>query len=105
MATITLDHLFKNGTAEEGKIGDGATVLLYSDTYPATVIARTPKSITVQEDNHKIESGTWPDFQYSYTPNPEGKITVFHWSAKKGWQAPGYRLLIGRRRYYNDPSF
>jgi hypothetical protein len=105
MATITLEHLYKNGTSEQGKVGDGATILMYSDTHPATIIARTAKTLTVQEDNHKIESGTWPDFQYSYSPNPNGAITVFHWSAKKGWQASGRRLLVGERRYYNDPTF
>jgi hypothetical protein len=105
MATITLAHLFKNGTSEEGKVGDGATILLYSDSYAVTIIARTAKSITVQEDNRHIASGTWPDFQYTYSRNPDGKVTIFRWSAKKGWQAPGYRLLIGDRRYYQDPTF
>lgn len=105
MATITLSHLCRNGTPEEGKIGDGATILLYSDSYAATIISRTPKSITVQEDSRQLESGEFPDFHYLYDRDPSGRVTTFHWSNKKGWQAPGYRLLIGTRRHYIDPTF
>lgn len=107
MATITLEHLHRNGTPDIGKIGEGATILMYSDTYPCTIIARTGKTVTVQEDNHKIESGTWPDFDYSYSPNPEGPVTIFRWSNSHGWQNKnaGRKLLIGTRRYYRDPTF
>lgn len=105
MATITMDHLYKNGKPADAKIGDAATILWYSDTTPATIIARTPKSLTVQEDSHKVASGTWPDFTYEYERNPDGVIRKFHWSEKKGWQAEGLRLLVGNRRYYRDPTF
>ena len=107
MATITIDHLYHNGTPEQGRIGDAATILYCSDSHPVPIISRTAKSITVREDSHKIESGTWPDFTYSYSPNPAGEVKTYHWSDKKGWQDKngGTRLLVGHRRYYQDPTF
>jgi hypothetical protein len=105
MPTITYQHLCRNTDPTTAKVGDGCTILWYTDTQPATIISRTAKSLTVQVDAHKIESGEWPNFRYSYTPDPEGVVTKFHWSATKGWQARGTRLLVGDRRYYQDPTF
>lgn len=107
MATVTIESFYKNGNPAEGSVGDGATILMYSDTYPATIIARTAKTITVQQDNAKVIAGVWPDYQYAYTPNADGVVTLFRFSTKRGWvnKKMGRRLLIGTRRYYQDPTF
>jgi hypothetical protein len=108
MATITMDHFCKNGDHTKGAIGDGCTLLLYSDTYPATIVKRTPKTLTVQVDQETIVGGKWPDLEYTYAPNPKGDITTYFWSDKHGWvnnKATARRCLVGERRYYRDPTF
>lgn len=58
----------------EVKVGDGATICYYTDRKAATVIAKTAKTITVQEDTAtRVDKNGMSDSQaYSYAANPNG---------------------------------
>lgn len=90
-------------------IGDGATIRIGSDSYPATVVKVTPKSIVVQEDDaictsrnaHNSELQEW-----QITPNPQGRKWTARWSEKfQRYQSHGTPVWVGHRRRYNDPCF
>lgn len=108
MATITHLHLQKNSEAQRdaAKVGDPATILHYSDTDAATVIARTRCTITVQEDKATRVSGSAQDgsIQYAYERDPNGSTRTYRWT-KRGWSRHGQRLIVGERRTYIDPTF
>jgi hypothetical protein len=102
-----------SGTPE---LGGGATILSWSDRYPATVIEiipfrsgpRTgqPRIVRVQEDSWEVVSGSASDgsAKYLYFPNPEGMITEFRMAGKK-WSGPGEGIAFGFRDKYYDPHF
>jgi hypothetical protein len=91
------------------KIGDGATISVGSDSYPATVIKVTPKSITVQEDYATCISGNShnsEDQRWQITRDLSGRITTARWSEKRQrYQSHGTPVYVGHRRRYNDPCF
>jgi hypothetical protein len=85
-----------------------------TDAHPCTVIAvsKSGKSITIQDDDYEVVSGSEHDgtAQYTYTRNPKGLIQgatrrkngVFR---LKG-SCRGYGCVnLGFRRRYYDPSF
>lgn len=91
-------------------IGMGATFCIGSDSYPATVIDITPsgKTVTIQEDNYEIISGSSHDgsAEYTYSANPNGRVISFRYSTKsKNWKNSSYRAYFGIRRKYYDPHF
>jgi|TARA_R110002051_G_scaffold324933_1_gene424667 hypothetical protein len=103
----------------EPYIGMPATIGSGSDSYPATVIEISHRSsdmkvnkIAVQWDKSKVVGGEWPDLDYEYERNPDGRISYY--SLRKngrfkllGWalRSPGGTIGLGHRRYYQDPSF
>jgi hypothetical protein len=79
----------------------------HTDYHPGTVIRIiSEKTIDVQSDNWKIASGSEWDgtAEYDYTRNSGGLVMRFR-ATKKGWNWKGYRLTLGLRRRYYDPSF
>jgi hypothetical protein len=98
-------------------IGTGATYRVGSDSYPATVIgwkeyksgARVGevRDILVQTDIATVSGGQWPDVDYEYTPNPDGRVLTFRRDKKNRFilLGGGSGLSIGTRRRYNDPHF
>lgn len=106
---------------------DAATIGIGSDRYAATHIATDEQGIyTIRRDNAKVVSGTEMDgsAKYFYTPNENGIISYFrpvgitralspHFEevyknpATGRWNKAGhsYRLSLGRRNHYMDPSF
>lgn len=102
---------------DEINIGDGATYSVGSDRYPATVVgwkeyksgpnAGELRDIIVQTDKYEAVSGKYPDLEYAYTRNPDGKILTFR-KNKRGHfvlLTGGSYLHVGTRRYYYDPHF
>lgn len=74
---------------DDAKVGDGATLIGYSQRYAYTIIARTEKVITIQRDKTKLLNGDDLVFhvggfaahcsnqniqEYEYTADPEGLI-------------------------------
>jgi hypothetical protein len=103
---------------EDPYVGMPATIGSGSDCYPATVIEIHHNSnmkvnkIAVQWDNAKTVGGEWPDLDYEYERNPDGRISYY--SLRKngrfklvGWplRSRGGTIGLGHRRYYQDPSF
>lgn len=111
MATLTLEHLYRNGEPTV-KVGDGATLLLYSDSHAGTVIkvSASGKTIHVQRDTAtRTDSRGMSECQeYTYAPDPNGPVTVYRFSARSGWinrNASASRCLVGLRRAYHDFTF
>jgi hypothetical protein len=109
-------------TVNDFKIGEGATILNYSDKIACTVIAMTPKSITVQEDTATLLNGfnsnakdkltfstggflghVSGEQRYSYSPNASGIKHTFKQTTKKG--VIGVRGLITGRSHLYDYNF
>lgn len=117
-----VNHVVSREEATLPEIGEGATVLQWSDRKPATVIEIFTKGkfdyIVVQEDNAKrIDDNGMSDIQeYEYTPNTDGVTNVFR-ITDDGYQhvyksetgryvkGSGLGLAIGRREMYHDFSF
>lgn len=104
--------------AELPKIGDGATIVLWSDRYAATVTAVSPdgRTVTVREDKAiRTDSYGMSETQhYQYEPDPNGRETVFTlrrvrgqslWVRKGDRPFDGVKLWMGCRRHYYDYSF
>jgi len=102
------------------KVGDGVSMRYYSDVEPCTVIARTAKSITIQEDKATLSPNFKPDMvkggftaacvnnsdqEWIIEPDLNGKIFKAYWSEKRGcFQANGCYIFNGRIKRY-DYSF
>ncbi len=99
------------------KVGDGATISIGSDRYPATIIAVTLKAhgpvVTVQRDrmSRTDSNGQSEDQAYTFTPNPAAKLETYSlrrdgtWRVFAGNPRDGHRLTIGGRSAYLDPHF
>lgn len=78
------------------KVGDGATLQMYTDRHACTVIAVSPsgKQVTLQEDTatRTDKNGMSECQSYTFARNPNGKVHVVRlWSA----QAPRAVLAGG----------
>jgi hypothetical protein len=97
---------------------DAATVAMWSDRDPATIVKRTAKTITVQRDRVNNMSAPGHD---AYA-NGKGQVTIFQrdydaplevytlrdngrWKLKGDPKTARGGLSIGRRDFYRDPSF
>jgi hypothetical protein len=91
---------------------DAATVNGWSDRNPATIVARTAKTIKIQRDRTSHMSS--PDSIESGRSFAQGRgdLVIF----QRDYDAPietyslrnslrGQSLTVGRRDYYRDPSF
>ena len=92
------------------KVGDGVTILYWSDRYPATIVdvSMTGKTIKVREDHFKRtdKNGMSESQSYEYSPNPDARERTFRLT-KNGWKELGgscFLSIIGRRAYL-DPTF
>lgn len=88
------------------KVGTGMTFSCYTDRHACTVIKRTAKTITIQEDRAvRTDNNGMSDCQtYKYYRNKNGMTKTFRWSEKKGWVCGTYHCWLGRDEYY-DFSF
>lgn len=105
-------------TPGNAKVGDGATVVLYSDRYAGTIIKVTPLSITVQRDTATLDPEFKPEWiiggfaghctnqedqKYTYERDEHGEIYTFRWSDKhQSYGRPGnLRAIKGRHEFYD----
>ena len=108
--TGSMQNYLLSGTigAPEPKVGDGATVLAWTDRHAATIIKVTPATVTVQYDRAvRLDNNGMSECQsYRYERNPEGIVRVFR-KTKRGWRETGggSALRIGERLAYHDYSF
>jgi hypothetical protein len=112
-----VNHLYSRSDFDPMTInvGDGATVLSWSDRTAYTVISVTTKEIRIQRDKAKrIDQNGMSDSQeYSYTANPDGSIEIVKpvtRGNKKGqWRiggkTNGNAVVFGVRDQHYDYSF
>lgn len=103
------NHMLSRVASPTPKVGDGATLLHWTDREPATVIAvsASGKTITLREDKAtRIDANGMSECQtYDYARDPDGATHTARLT-KYGWKIPrGSRVLIGRREKYRDFSF
>lgn len=108
-------------TPANAKVGEGATVNLWSDKHAATIIRITKSSITVRLDKAILD----PDFKpeiipggfaghctnqneqtYKYEPDEKGTEYTFRWSKKFcRYGTPGNPTLSKGRHEFYDYNF
>lgn len=117
-----VNHLYSRMVDGEPQpyIGMPATLLSWSDRYPATVVdVNVQKAyIVVQGDsvvNHLYDSNG--NASYDFEPNPNAHPIIFKKNRKGFWvihewsekgrlvQRKGQGLMLGKREYYYDPHF
>lgn len=104
----------------ELSVGDGCTYHLYSDAHACTVIKRTAKTITIQEDKATLNPSFKPEFieggfvghcinqseqTYTYERNPKGRIITAHWSEKRGAFIYLDKCITVGRHEFHDYNF
>lgn len=89
------------------EVGMGATKGIGGDSYAYTVIKVGKGRVTVQRDRviGTGGNGTNGTATYRYERDPEGGTMVFYRSKDGGWKNGPFRLWIGTRSEYRDPSF
>jgi hypothetical protein len=101
--------MMANAKSAAPKVGDGATILSWTDRFPATVVyvSKSGKTIHLQEDRaDRTDSYGMSEMQvYTYTPDTTAPVKVARLTAK-GWKIlKGARVMVGRRERYHDFSF
>lgn len=110
----------KRLTPATAKIGDGATIRLWSDRHACTIIKMTRCTITVQQDKATLDPNFKPEWieggfaghctnqdeqSYTYERDPNGRIKTFRWSKKNNcYQGGGdgsIKLSKGRHEFYD----
>lgn len=108
-----INHLM-SGDSAAPKIGDGATILGWTDRHAGTVIYVCDLYISVQEDTATLRNGAhYMSNDYEYAPNPDGRTWMFKRVSrgkKKGeWRengkSDGSSVCFGRRDKHHDFSF
>lgn len=105
--------MVENKVEIEPVVGMGATIVMWSDRAPATVVEVNGKKVKVQHDNwQRIDNNGMSDAQeYTYSPNPQAGYIEFSKRSNGAWVAVGQpvkggiRLVLGERRRYYDHSF
>lgn len=99
-------------------VGEGATVHYYTDAEAYTIIARTPKTITLRRDKATLKKDYHPiripggfaghcinneDQEYDYEEDPKGRVVTAYWSdRKKGFYVQScLHVTPGRSEYYD----
>ena len=99
-------------------VGMAVTICMWSDRRPGTIVKvhkvhPKGKQLWIQEDDHKVISGSMQDgsAKYEYTPNISRPLLHYKFSKSKqqwieaGPRGKGWRLRLGTREYYCDPHF
>lgn len=112
-----VNHIYSQTQQTLPRVGDGATILSWTDRHAGTVIDVHPTTdtIVVQEDTAKVISGSVMDGSavYEYQRNPNGATYTFkpvsRGKAKglirEGGRKDGRSVIFGRRDQHRDPSF
>jgi hypothetical protein len=119
-----INHLMGGPTGTVPEVGMAATVLMYTDREPVTIVEvklfksgprkGQPREIVVQYDSWRVTSGSGHDgsAQYEYEPDPRGRKESYVLSLKgpkagswveKGSGGRGWKLALGKRERYSNP--
>lgn len=113
---IDLDNLLRQAHLEL-QVGDGVTLNLWSDKHACTVIKRTAKTITVQQDTATLDPNFKPEWvaggfaghctnqdeqTYTYERNLKGRTYTLRFSNKYGrFMYLEKPISIGRHEFYD----
>lgn len=108
-------------TPANAKVGDGATINLWSDRHACTIIKVTKTIVTVQRDTAILNPDFKPEFivggfaghctnqneqSYTYERDEQGEVTTIHWSEKyQRYGRPGFPTLSKGRHEFYDYNF
>ena len=108
-------------TPVTAKVGDGATINLYTDRHACTIVKVTKTTITVRRDKAILNPNFRPEFivggfaahctnqdeqSYTYEPDEDGDLRTFHWSKKYNQYGTPSNLTLSRGRHeYYDYNF
>lgn len=103
------------------KVGDGATINLYSDRHAGTIVKVTKQTVTVRRDKATLVPSFKPEFipggfsayctnqdeqEWTYEPNENGELVTVHWSSKYNqYGRPGNLTLSKGRHEFYDYNF
>lgn len=112
------EHMLTPATA---KIGDGATIHLWSDAHACTIVKVTKSTVTVRRDKAIRDPDFKPEWvvggfaahctnqedqKWTYEKDPEGEKSTFRWSRKyNSYGRPGFPTLTRGRHEYYDYNF
>lgn len=119
-----VNHIYANSTGVTAPaIGDGGTIVGWSDRYPVTVVETFQKGagqyVVVQHDKYtRTDKNGMSDAQdYEFSRNPDGARCTYRLDKKGKWRPvcinnngkyvfyDGTVLMIGVRERYYDFSF
>jgi len=106
-----INSIQRDSNQSTPKVGMGATRLMWTDRHAYTVIevSKNGKRCTVQQDSAlRVDRRGMTDWQdWSYTPNPEGRIETVSLRKDGKWRKVGDTDLyaIGWRDEHHDYSF
>ena len=103
------NRLLEHVTSPPPSVGDGATLLMYTDRYPATVVKVSPsgKTVWVTEDNVTKWEPHPSGYGVEFAPNPNGKVLKVTKRRNGTWKTSpsGEGVRFGSRSAYRDPHF
>jgi hypothetical protein len=102
-----MNHVMSRAQNPEAKVGEGATILYWTDRQAATIIKVTEKQVHVQQDDAtRIDkNGISENQEWKYKRNPKAYIDIFRMTKRGLRNKSGNGLLIGVRDEYYDYSF
>lgn len=105
-----LNQIMADSAGRAPVVGQGATLVYWTDREPCTVTAVSPsgKTVTLREDKatRLDEKGMSEGQSYSFEPDPSGRVVKARLNKRGRWKTPGgTSVLIGHREKYYDYSF
>lgn len=103
---------------ETARVGDGATVCLYTDRHAYTIVKVTPSSLVLQRDKVTLAADWKPESipggffahttnngsqRWTYAADPDGQRIRVRWRPSRGRFATsgGSRVIAGRSEFYD----
>ena len=105
-----INQMMGNNSTEP-KVGQGATILMYSDREPYEVISVSEDgmSCVIRTMGYKFIGKSYGDERYEYFSNPDGYTQTLEWNEKKGcWGSVGYSVEIIKslaNKYYKKYGY
>ena len=109
--TNSMTNYLMSGTkgAPEPVVGMGATLLMWTDREPYTIVKVTPMQVHAQRDTAiRTDSNGMSECQsYNFESNPTAAVEIFRKRKGGGYHKAGSnaQLRIGERDKYHDYSF
>lgn len=113
-----VNHLLSSSKGADPIVGEGATVLHWSDRTPCTVTLWDAQKQIIQLREDKATCTNFEMQNYTYEPSETGATYHFKREKNGSWvqvflnrvtgrwlKSKGHGLIIGRREKYRDPSF